>query len=113
MKTKYKAGVYILAVLLVILLSVYTTDLLYFTRFPAFALFGLVLIAFFLFLEIVSLFVCPICKGMGALNLTLWQELINSFNPGYLGERCTNCNGRGFVNIRRFYEDQLKKEEET
>lgn len=111
MKIKYKVGLYILAFLLITLLSIYTKDILYFTKISAIMIFGLVVIVFLLFMEVATLFVCPICKGMGALNLTLWQKLVNSFIPGYLGERCTNCNGWGFVHIRKFYEEQLKKRE--
>jgi len=51
MKVEYRIGIYALAVLIVILVSIYTADLLYFTRIPAVAPFGFGLMFFFVILD--------------------------------------------------------------
>lgn len=51
MKIEYRIGMYILGVLIVILLSIYTVDILYFTKIPAVAPFGFGMMVFFIILD--------------------------------------------------------------
>ncbi len=51
MKIEYRIGTYVLAILVVILVSIYTVDLLYITRIPAVAPFGFALMIFFILLD--------------------------------------------------------------
>jgi len=51
MKLEYRIGMYVLGVLVVILVSIYTAHILYFTRVPAVAPFGFALMVFFIFLD--------------------------------------------------------------
>ena len=51
MKIEYRVGMYVLGILIVILLSIYTIDILYLTRIPAVAPFGFGLLVFFIILD--------------------------------------------------------------
>jgi len=51
MKLEYRIGMYVLGVLVVVLVSIYTAHILYFTRVPAVAPFGFALMVFFIFLD--------------------------------------------------------------
>ena len=51
MKIEYRIGMYVLGILLVILVSIYTVDLLYLTRIPAVAPFGFGMMIFFVLLD--------------------------------------------------------------
>jgi len=76
MKFEYLAGVYVLGFLVVILVSVYTADLLYFTRIPAVAPFGMGMMAFFIIMGAILIiwewkspqFICN--KGHFSINAT-------------------------------------------
>src|SRR4030042_2216739 len=59
MRIEYRIGMYILGALIVILMSVYTVDLLYFTRFPAVAPFGAGMLVLFIFLDALLV----VCEG--------------------------------------------------
>jgi len=51
MRIEYRIGMYVLGLLVIILLTVYTADMLYFTRFPAVAFFGPWFLVAFMFLD--------------------------------------------------------------
>lgn len=71
MKLEYRIGMYVLGVLVVILMSVYTADLLYLTRIPAVAPFGFAMMFFFIMLD-AFLVVCEGKTPQVIVNVGHW-----------------------------------------
>ena len=72
MKIEYRIGMYILGVLIVILVSIYTLDILYITRIPAVSPFGFGLMIFFVILD-AFLVVCEGKSPQVVTNVGHWS----------------------------------------
>jgi len=66
---------------------------------PVFFLFGAMLLVFWLIIELLSRIFpqCYNCKGYGVTNQKRWQKPINLLIPGFLGKKCSTCNGTGII----------------
>lgn len=80
MKIEYVVGLNVLAILVIILVSIYTADLLYFTKFPAVAPFGMGML---IFLILVTVFVIiakanspKLITGKGTFSMNFEKDLI-------------------------------------
>ena len=72
MKIEYRIGTYVLALLIIILVSIYTIDLLYITRIPAVSPFGFGLIVFFVLLD-AGLVICEGKSPQITSNVGHWS----------------------------------------
>lgn len=72
MRIEYRIGMYILGVLTIILLSIYTGDMLYLTRVPAVAPFGFAMLIFFGFLD-AFLVMCEGKSPQVSTNMGHWS----------------------------------------